>query len=74
MKPFSPLATQSNDPPGTGELVPVESTKLDGMSDFVVVESGHSALRYDEEVANQVIAFLKRGKFDAAGMVSASGG
>jgi hypothetical protein len=55
-------------------LVPVESTKLEGMSDFVVVESGHSALRYDEEVANQVIAFLRRGKFDAAGMVSASGG
>ena len=66
-----------NDPllPGPDDgLVPVESTKLDGMSDFVVVESGHSALRYDEEVANQVIAFLKRGKFDAAGMVSASGG
>jgi hypothetical protein len=55
-------------------LVPVESTKLEGMSDFVVVESGHSALRYDEEVVNQVIAFLRRGKFDAAGMVSASGG
>ena len=30
--------------------------------------------RYDEEVANQVIAFLRRGKFDVAGMVSASGG
>ena len=66
-----------NDPllPGPDDgLVPVESTKFDGMSDFVVVESGHSALRYDEEVANQVIAFLKRGKFDAAGAVPASGG
>jgi pimeloyl-ACP methyl ester carboxylesterase len=54
-------------------LVPVESTKLEGMSDFVLVEAGHSALRYNEEVANQVIAFLKRGEFDGPASVPAGG-
>ena len=44
-------------------LVPVESTKLEGMSDFIEVESGHSMMRYDKEVARQVIAFLQQGKF-----------
>jgi len=44
-------------------LVPVESTKLEGMTDFIEVESGHSMMRYDKEVARQVIAFLQQGKF-----------
>ncbi|MEW8525614.1 MAG: alpha/beta hydrolase family protein [Candidatus Thiodiazotropha endolucinida] len=45
-------------------LVPVESTKLDGMRDFIEVESGHSMMRYSEEVAEQTIHFLKKGMFD----------
>jgi pimeloyl-ACP methyl ester carboxylesterase len=44
-------------------LVPVESTRLEGMTDFIEVESAHSMMRYDKEVAGQVIAFLKRGAF-----------
>jgi hypothetical protein len=44
------------------------------MSDFVVVEAGHAMLRYNEEVADQVIAFLRRGQFEAADVVSAGGG
>lgn len=44
-------------------LVPVESTKLAGMVDFIVVKSGHSTMRYSEEVARQTIAFLRRGHF-----------
>lgn len=44
-------------------LVPVEATKLEGMSDFIVVESGHALMRYDEEVARQTIAFLNDGEF-----------
>lgn len=54
-------------------LVSVESTRLDGMTDFVLVEAGHSALRYDREVANQVIAFLRRGKFDTAAAAATGG-
>lgn len=45
-------------------LVAVESTKLNGMSDFIVVETGHSMMRYNEEVARQAIKFLANGKFD----------
>ena len=45
-------------------LVPVESTKLEGMRDFIEIETGHSMMRYNEEVARQTIAFLMRGKFD----------
>ena len=45
-------------------LVPVESTKIKNMRDFVVVKSGHSMMRYNEEVANQAIHFLVNGRFD----------
>lgn len=45
-------------------LVPVESTKLEGMTDFIEIESGHSMMRYNNQVAAQVIAFLKTGHFD----------
>ena len=44
-------------------LVPVESTKLEGMSDFIEIESGHSMMRYNSDVASQTIHFLKNGKF-----------
>jgi pimeloyl-ACP methyl ester carboxylesterase len=44
-------------------LVPLASTRLGGMLDFVVVESSHAGLRYSREVARQVIAFLRGGHF-----------
>lgn len=44
-------------------LVSVESTKLEGMTDFVVVQTGHSAMRYSSAVANQVVRCLKNGRF-----------
>ena len=44
-------------------LISVESTKLEGMSDFIQVDSGHSMMRYSSEVARQTIAFLRDGKF-----------
>ena len=44
-------------------LVTVEATKLTGMRDFVVVETSHSAMRYNEEVANQTVSFLRTGEF-----------
>lgn len=44
-------------------MVPVASAKLAGMRDFVVVDSGHSMMRYDADVARQAIAFLKNGRF-----------
>ena len=45
-------------------LVSVESTKVAGMTDFVVVDSSHWALRYDETAARHVLNFLETGQFD----------
>ena len=44
-------------------LVPVESTKLKGMTDFILVETSHSMMRYNKDVATQTLYFLKQGKF-----------
>ncbi|WP_409439940.1 lipase family alpha/beta hydrolase [Psychromonas sp. GE-S-Ul-11] len=44
-------------------LVSVESTKLKSMSDFIEIEVTHTQMRYDLEVAEQTIHFLKQGKF-----------
>ena len=48
-------------------LVPVSSTRVEGMRDFLVVDSGHSAMRYDSTVTQQTINFLKHGRFRHAG-------
>ena len=45
-------------------LVSVESTKLEGMTDFIEIESGHSMMRYNREVAEQIISFLNLGYFN----------
>jgi pimeloyl-ACP methyl ester carboxylesterase len=44
-------------------LVPLESTKLDGMVDFIIVNTNHAMMLYSQEVARQTIAFLRDGKF-----------
>jgi len=55
-----------NDPviPGKDDgLVSVEATKIDGMTDFIIIETGHSMMRYNSEVADQTIEFIKNGAF-----------
>lgn len=47
-------------------LVQVESTKIVGMKDFLVVDSGHSMLRYNDEAIQQTIFFLQNGYFSRA--------
>ncbi len=44
-------------------VVPVESTKIEGMTDFIKLDVSHSMMRYNESVALQTIEFLKHGKF-----------
>ena len=44
-------------------LVPLESTRIDGMVDFITVDSNHAFLRYSREVARQTVAFLRTGRF-----------
>jgi len=48
-------------------LVPAERARLDGMSDYIVVESEHVWMRYDAGVAEQVIHFLRKGRFRHGG-------
>ena len=60
------LKSQLNDSviPGKDDgLVSVESTKIDAMTDFIIIETGHSMMRYDREVADQTIEFIKNGMF-----------
>ena len=44
-------------------LVRVESAKLEGMSDFIVIDVNHSRMKRDPRVIAQVIYFLKNSKF-----------
>ncbi|MFA5835180.1 MAG: alpha/beta fold hydrolase [Bacteroidota bacterium] len=44
-------------------IVPVESTKIEGMSDFILVKVSHSSLPKDKLVIRQTIEFLRNGKF-----------
>lgn len=43
--------------------VSLESAKLEGMRDFIVVPYSHTAMLWREETAKQVLAFLRDGKF-----------
>lgn len=44
-------------------IVPLESTKVEGMQDFIVVQSNHSMMRRNDNVAKQTIEFLQHGYF-----------
>jgi len=44
-------------------LVPLESTKVNGMTDMIIVESSHWMLRYDINVASQAVEFLRYARF-----------
>ncbi len=45
-------------------IVPVESTKIDGMTDFLLLQVSHSSLPRNELVGKQVVRFLRSGSFD----------
>ena len=44
-------------------LVSVESTKTANMKDFIVLDVSHAAMRYDKDVAEQILHYLKNGYF-----------
>jgi hypothetical protein len=44
-------------------MVSLESTKLDGMTDFLVVSSSHAFIMRSDEVGRQVVHFLQSGRF-----------
>jgi len=41
----------------------IEATKIDGMTDFIIIKIGHSMMRYNSEVSDQTIEFIKSGAF-----------
>jgi pimeloyl-ACP methyl ester carboxylesterase len=45
-------------------VVPLESAKVSGMTDIIVVKVSHTMMRYNRKVANQTKAFLYNGKFN----------
>lgn len=55
---FSPLIPGEDD-----GKVSVERTKLDEMQDFRVVDSGHTFIMRNDEVLEQIVHFLHKGKF-----------
>ncbi len=55
---FSPIIPGKDD-----GKVSVESAKLEEMSDFLVVESGHTFIMRKKFVLKQIIHFLKKGIF-----------
>ena len=72
-KPYYPVGViaglkdgtdQEDDIAGADDgLVPLRSTPVDGMNDFVVVATSHSAMRYDRTVAEQTVNYLRHGRF-----------
>jgi pimeloyl-ACP methyl ester carboxylesterase len=55
---FSPLFRGAND-----GVVSVESTRLDEMRDFIVVDHSHTLMMFSREVREQVRRFLAEGRF-----------
>ena len=45
-------------------IVPVERTKIDGMSDHIVIPATHSFMMFNPKVMEQTLNFLKDGKFN----------
>ena len=46
--------------------VAVASTQLEGMTDFITVDAGHTFIMRSDEVATQTVQFLKSGHFEHA--------
>jgi len=62
-QPINPLGRWLIPGENDGE-VSVESTRLEGMSDFVVVPENHTFMMNAPEVAKETVAFLRTGHFD----------
>ena len=60
---IDPLSSQFLDNPDDGKVT-VESTKVDGMNDFLLVHHSHAFIMKSAEVIRQTKYYLKSGKFD----------
>lgn len=58
----------SRDLPGDDDgAVSLQSARLEAAADFYVVRGQHTALLFEQETADQVVAFLSSGQFDHRG-------
>lgn len=64
-KTFNPILSQFLPNPDDGK-VSVESTKVEGMADFVVVNVSHPFIMQDETVIKHSLMFLRTGSFSAS--------
>jgi pimeloyl-ACP methyl ester carboxylesterase len=53
-------------PDGNDGTVTVESTRVEGMRDFVALPASHTFIMWSDDVADQVVSFLRYGRFDLA--------
>jgi triacylglycerol lipase len=52
-------------PDGNDGTVSVASTRVDGMRDFIELDVSHTFIMWSDDAADQVLAFLSNGRFDA---------
>jgi hypothetical protein len=60
---INPILSQYLPNPDDGK-VSVASTKVDGMTDFIAIDTSHPFIMRNTEAVRQAIAFLASGKFD----------
>jgi pimeloyl-ACP methyl ester carboxylesterase len=63
---LNPVATFSRLPRPHDGMVAVRSTRLDGMTDHVVIAASHTGLTHHPAAIAQTIAFLREGRFSPA--------
>ncbi len=62
-QPLEPLFSSMVAHPNDGK-VSVQSARLEGMRDFLVVSHGHTFIMMKKEVIRQVVGFLRHGRFE----------
>jgi pimeloyl-ACP methyl ester carboxylesterase len=60
---IAPVASLFKMPRPNDTMVSVESSRLDGMADHVVVKASHAGLPHHAKAIEQTIAFLREGRF-----------
>ncbi len=63
---IAPIASLFGVPKPNDTMVSVESSRLDGMTDHVIVKTSHGGLPHHAKAIEQTIAFLREGRFKAS--------
>ncbi len=59
--------------PALDAAVALENTKLTGMTDFLIVDTGHTLRRSSPNVADEVVHFLRYGRFSRSQELAPAG-